>query len=280
MKIEQDETIILSKAQQDVVKRFVAAVGEDDRVVAAFLGGSFAAGSADAQSDLDLYIVMADDAYDDYFEQRYEFMTRLGQFVFIEDFNEFGFDMLVFTLANGVEGELSMARESHFTHFHGGPNKTLVDKKGLLAGMVFPLYRPGEESQLRVLHKSMYWFWDNVSHFVTAMHRGQLWSAYGSLDEMRLKCLKLARLKHDFTLEHTGYSGVERIVPARELRPLEETCCAPEAAAMLEAALILVRFYRRVARPLGVMHDIKYPTGLDRVVSRRLRDLQNPAPAP
>src|SRR5438067_2089419 len=59
-----------SELQQTVLQRFVAACESDTRVVAAFLGGSFATGKADEQSDLDIYIITTDEAYDDFFAGR------------------------------------------------------------------------------------------------------------------------------------------------------------------------------------------------------------------
>src|SRR5215210_5763743 len=214
-----------SEEQQAVLQRFVAACEADKRVAAAFLGGSFARGTADEHSDLDLYLITEDPFYDDFFGERQAFMRGLGQPVFLEDFNDFGFDMVLFTFADGVEGELALARESRFDHIHGGPDKVLVDKKGLLAGKTFPLYKPAEEDQRRTRHHLVYWFWESLSHFITAMHREQVWTAYGSLDEMRMRCLKLARLAHDFTTEHTAYSNVEQVLPKEEFVALEATCC-------------------------------------------------------
>ena len=43
---------------KEIFDRFVAACNEDDRIVAAFLGGSYANGMADQYSDLDLYFVI------------------------------------------------------------------------------------------------------------------------------------------------------------------------------------------------------------------------------
>jgi hypothetical protein len=48
------------------------------------------------------------------------------------------------------------------------------------------------------------------------------------------------------------------------------TCCPLEPAAMLNAARILVEFYRQVAPPLATEHDVIYPADLDRIVSARL----------
>jgi predicted nucleotidyltransferase len=79
-----------------VVDRFAAACQADGRVAAAFVGGSRAAGTADEHADVDLYLILRDDTYDGFFADRHSFMAGLGDAVFLEDFNGFGFDMLLF----------------------------------------------------------------------------------------------------------------------------------------------------------------------------------------
>ena len=88
-------------------KAFVEACEADERVAAAFLGGSFARGTADAYSDLDIYAITTDEGYDSFFADRQAFMRGLGRPVYLDDFNEFGFDMVLFTFEDEVEGELA-----------------------------------------------------------------------------------------------------------------------------------------------------------------------------
>src|SRR6266702_2194189 len=152
-----------SLEQQAVLQRFKEACEKDERVVAAFFGGSLVTEKADEWSDLDIYLITTDEAYDSFFAERQAFVHGLGEPVFLEDFNDFGFDMVLFTFADGVEGEMALARESRFEHIHGGPYKALVDKKGVLAGKTFPLYRPGEEDQRRALRQLIYSFWESLS---------------------------------------------------------------------------------------------------------------------
>src|SRR5205823_3683423 len=71
---------------QLVLNRFVAACQADERVVAAFLGGSYAKGTADAYSDLDLGLIITDEAYGDFKASRQAFIRRLGEPVFLEDY--------------------------------------------------------------------------------------------------------------------------------------------------------------------------------------------------
>jgi predicted nucleotidyltransferase len=261
---------------QIIMSRFVAACQADERVVAAFLGGSYARGAVDAYSDLDLYLVITDEAYDDFFAGCEAFLRLLGEPLFLEDFNDYGFDLVLFIFANGTEGELGLGHASRFTHIHGGPYRVLLDKKGILEGAVFPGYEPTQAEQIETLRKLIYWFWHDLSHhFITAMARGQIWSAYGALEDLRRTCVNLARLQENFQAAAEGYEKVEQAIAVEKLSPLEDTFCPLEQSAMLQAALIIVRFYREVAPPLAQAHGITYPADLERVVSDRLEKLWN-----
>ena len=121
---------------QVVLDRFVAACQADARVVAAFLGGSYAKGTADTYSDLDLGLITTDAAYEDFLAGRAAFIRRLGEPVFLEHFGRP--NNVFFIFPDGVEGELVLGRERQFTDMHGGPYQVLLDTKDILAGAVFP----------------------------------------------------------------------------------------------------------------------------------------------
>jgi hypothetical protein len=48
-----------------------------------------------------------------------------------------------------------------------------------------------------------------------------------------------------------------------------------ESGAMLQAAFVIVRFYRELALHLAQTHGIQYPAGLERVMIDRLNKLQD-----
>src|SRR5947209_11851966 len=165
---------------QLVLNRFVAAGLADERVVAAFLGGSYARGTPDAYSDLDLYLITTDEAFNDFLAGSQAFIQLLGKPVFLEDFKGDWGEFVFFIFSDGTEGELGLGCESHFQHIHGGPYRVLLDKKGILEGVVFPSYEAPQPGQLETLHRLIYWFWhDLYHHFITSLARGRLWSAYG-----------------------------------------------------------------------------------------------------
>lgn len=191
---------------QKVLNRFVVACQADTRVLAAFLGGSYAKGTADPYSDLDFGLIIADDVYDDFKASREAFIRLVDEPVFLEDYQGGGADFVFFILSDGTEGELALGCESHFTHIHMGPYKILLDTKGCLSGVVFSTQEPAQAEQVETLRSLINWFWhDLLHHFITPLARGQLWSAYGALEELRLTCVKLARLKENFQAEVEGY---------------------------------------------------------------------------
>jgi hypothetical protein len=256
---------------QAVVDRFVAACQADERVLAAFLGGSYARGAADAFSDLDLYLITTDAAHADFVAGHQAFVKRLGEPVFLENFDIP--DIVFYVLADGTEGELRFGRASQFSHLHHGPYQVLLDKQGLLAGTVFPEPQPERSRQVEMLRRQVYWFWHDLSHFITAFGRGQYWWAAGQLEVLRRCCVNLARLRHNFSDADVGeeaYFKVENAISIEALSALQTTFCPMEREALLQSALRTVRFYQELAPDLARIHGVDYPAELEGVMLERL----------
>ena len=69
-----------------VVARFIDACAADDRIVAAFLAGSHATGTADAHSDLDLGVISTDETFADVIADQRALISRLGEPLFLDHF--------------------------------------------------------------------------------------------------------------------------------------------------------------------------------------------------
>ena len=258
------------------VERFVEACQVDERVVAAFLGGSYAKGYSDAFSDVDLCVITTNQAFEKFFNEREAFLRSLGDLVFLEDFDIPDISFYIF--ADDTEGELNFGSESRLDQIHSGPFKILVDKKNILAEATFPPFEPPSSERVEKLRHHIYGFWHETSHFITAMQRGQLWWARGQLESLRSICVNLARLKNNFLDPDFGeeaYFKIENVLPVEQLSVLRETFCPMEKEAMLKAGLTIVRFYLDLAPSLAYEHGIKYPQGLEQVMMDRLQKLQD-----
>ena len=257
------------------VNRFVEICHEDERVAAAFLGGSYAKGYADAYSDVDLCVITTDQAFEEFFKEREIFLRRLGDLVFLEDFGTP--DIAFYIFADDTEGELYFGSVSRLDHIHSGPFRILVDKKNILTGAIFSEREHVSSDQLEKLRGYIYGFWHEMSHFITARQRGQLWWARGQLEALRSICINLARLRHNFSDRDTGeepYFKIEKVMPVEQLSALKETFCPLEKGVMLNTVIVIVHFYQELAPSLASEHGIKYPQGLERVMMDRLQKLE------
>jgi predicted nucleotidyltransferase len=227
MKASSDERSGADLRQQ-ALDHFTEACAQDERVVTAFLGGSLAAGTHDAYSDLDIYAVVDDDAYDSFFAERHDFLGKLGEPVFLEDRNMFGLDMVLFLFRDRVHGELALGRRSGFLHRHGGPFRTLVDKAGLLEGVSFPLYRVPEQERKANVHGLIYGLWRDALWFRKALGRGFVREASAWLEKMRYATVKLACIQAGGETGTEGYNTAERMLPQALKAEIQDTWCLPE----------------------------------------------------
>ena len=72
---------------------------------------------------------------------------------------------------------------------------------------------------------------------------------------------------------------IDKALPVEELVALRETFCPQEAAAMRQAAAVIVDFYRELAVPLAEANGIPYPADLERIMLARLEQLSAAAAA-
>lgn len=273
MNTPEQTTGIQTPVVNDLIARFVAACQSDERILAAFLGGSHASGTADIYSDVDLNLITADASHADFLASRDRFIHLLGVPLFLEDWGDGGDGgvWLFFILSGGIEGELGLAPASRFEHMHAGPYTVLLDKTGILQGAKFTWPAPAPAAQVETVRRTISWFWHDLAHhFIAPMARGQLWSAYGGLEDLRRACVNLARLSEDFQSEAGGYEKIERAVPPERLASLAASCCTLERGAMLQAAQVIVRYFQGVAPPVAKAHGLEYPHELAHLMSERL----------
>jgi len=260
--------------QEAFLQRFVVACYADDRIVSAFLGGSNVKGYADDYSDVDLCVITTDQSFKEFFDDRESFLRSLGELLFLEDFDIP--DIAFYIFADDTEGELNFGNESRLDQIHCGPFRVLLDKKNLLAGADFPEQMPYRSEQLKKLQRLLQGFWHELSHFITAMGRGQLWWARGQLEALRSICVKLARLRHNFSDPEVGeeaYFKIEKVMSVEQLAPLRETFCPMEKEAMVKACLSIIRFYQEIAPPLAELHGLHHSRDLERLMMDRFRNL-------
>jgi predicted nucleotidyltransferase len=256
---------------QEILARFVEACQADERIVAAFLVGSYVKGQADEHSDLDLVLITRDNAHADFVADREDFVCLLGEPLFIEDFDIPNIVLLIF--ASGAEVELQYVPLSQVNQIFNAPHELLLDKENIHSNITPAGYEVDIMAQSEKLRHLIYTFWHDFSHFVTAISRNQLWWASGQLEILRSICVNLARLQNNFSDPEIGdepYFKIEKALSVEVLAPLRETFCPMDKEALRKAAYILLEFYKAKAVPLAHSHGIAYPEQLEQVMVQRL----------
>ena len=256
---------------QALLDRFVEVCSNDDRIVAAFLGGSLASDRADAFSDVDLCVITRDDAFDDIVGERASLIEQLGEPVFVEDFGHR--EVVSFVLADGTEAEIFFGREGALAELRPGSHRTLFDRDGILQGVTFEKERADPEELEDVLRHTLSWFWHELSHFVKAIGRGQLWWAAGQLEALRNHCVNLARIEQGAEAGEEPYWKLEEEIRTEVLTPLEGTFVPMDREAILTAGLEVVAFFRERAPLVAAANGLPYAAELDRMMVKRLDDL-------
>ena len=250
------------RESEAAVERFRRACERDERVVAAFLGGSLASGRADEYSDLDLYVIVREDACAELVERRHDFVAAWGDPVFTDvtsNFEGLGFDMVHFVMSDGTNGELAVGHPGNFQSTHGGPYRVLVDETGLLEGVEFPMLSRSPEERRSGVERALSWFWLHTIGLAKALGRDRLWVAQWQLNRLRgslWDLLAAAQLSVEEASLHE--------------HALSRTFVPLERAELLRAARLLVQTYRALAPTAPARHDLTVPEPLPRLAGAKL----------
>jgi hypothetical protein len=254
-----------------VVERIVEACAQDARVVALFEGGSRARGEADEHSDIDVTVLLADEAIPEVLSGKDAFVRRVGDPLFVEDF---GIEHMAFVIFDdGTELELHLFAVSALDTIRAGPHRVLLDPSNLLRGRVFPPAEPDPRIPPEQLQEVLTWFWHDLGHFTTAIARGQLWWAAGQLEQLRNSCVNLARLEQGGTAEDEPYWKLDVEIETGPLEPLVKTFVPMEREALLGAGRDVLAFFRAHGRAIAEANGIAYPAELDQLIGGRLDTL-------
>src|SRR5438445_12469037 len=99
----------LMKERSLFIQKFEQIAREDPRALSAFLGGSLADGTEDDFSDIDIYYILEEQSYSDFTSQMRDLLDKMGPLVYLEQHNNFAFDLILFIFHNGVKGGLVRA---------------------------------------------------------------------------------------------------------------------------------------------------------------------------
>jgi predicted nucleotidyltransferase len=254
-----------------LVARLIEICSDDARIVAMFEGGSRARGESDEHSDIDVSVIVDDDAYPAFVEAKGSFVGAIGHALFVEDF---GIEHMAFAIFDdGTQLEVHVIRAGDLDSVQAGPHRVLLDEGRILDGKAFPMEHPDQDARERELREVLTWFWHDLEHFTTAIGRDQLWWAAGQLEQLRGYCVNLVRLEQEGEANDEPYWKLDVEVATGTLDPLRTTYVPFDREAILGAGRETVAFFRAKGPDVASANGLVYPTELDRVVGGRLDNL-------
>jgi len=263
--VGQVEHVVESRLERSrrAVDRFTTVCKAHPRVIAAFLGGSIAAGTADEQSDIDVYLLTRQNDYEEFFQDRERFLRSWSGIAWWKDHRDFeglGFDMMLFLMKDGVDGELALAHEGNFRRTHGGPHVVLVDKVGLLNGVKFPLLHFEDVTKKEDVENGLTEFWLETRGAIKTWSRNKLWESAESLVRMRRRCRTFSRIIHASDTE-------ERLAP---------TYSSLDKDRISDGIMAAVEAYMTWAPEAAKKTGAAFPTQLAQLGRQRVRAVLEP----
>lgn len=226
-------------------RRFIADVlpriRQDARVSGVAVAGSLAGGHADLYSDVDLIVVVDDEAFDAVMKER---LTLIGSWVdLVAGFTgeHVGEPRLIVTLVEPplLHVDFTFMRASDFTQRVGEPH-LLWDRDGRLDATraELPPTSPSLDPQWI---EDRFWVW--IHYGATKLGRGELFEVIDVLNFLRVSVLgPLAA--HRAGAASRGVRRLESLAPD-EARDLRETLCGYDRLDAGRALLACVDLYRR-----------------------------------
>jgi predicted nucleotidyltransferase len=260
------------RRREALIARFAAACTDDDRIVAAFVGGSVARGTADDHSDLDLCLVVGDDHFDEVFAERSSIVGALGRPLFLEVWGDEHPEVFAI-LDEGPVVEMFFVRQSDLPTAEVGTIMPLIDRHGVLAAAELPVRPVDTRDLVAATRDVLAWFWHDADHLTTALARGHEWWAYGQVEALRGHCVNVVRLGARRPSEPEPYWKLDAALSTELLEDVRRTIVPIELSALSRAGRDLVAFFGRHGRGAAATYDLEYPTELEQVISSRLDGL-------
>jgi predicted nucleotidyltransferase len=257
-----------------LLERAFAYFRDDTRAVGLVVGGSLARGGADFYSDLDLYVVVRDGAFEDVFTERNSTAEAVGSplFGFAVDPIPGGSTDHIVLYEGPVKFDFMYLRESDLEpHPRWDGCVVLKDADGRLGAVVARSEalgppRPSAEDISELNQKFWIWCW----YALGKIERGELWEALHGLHSIRT--LALVPLL-DWTAErpHEGYRRLESKTNQEQTSRLSDTIGPVRASALHAALRTEVELFRELRAEVLDRHGLAIDSAPEEVLESEMR---------
>jgi predicted nucleotidyltransferase len=248
----------------------------DDRLVGVLLGGSLAAGTADAFSDIDLYLFVRDHAFESVFADREVLAHSIGPVLvrYLGDHMPGGQHQLIVWYKGPLHVDLMFRRWSETVpHWKWKGAVIITDREGAMAELreASHAIRPPTLTweQVNSLNQK---FWGWVAYTLGKILRGELWEAFDGIAWIRNEAL-LVMLAWAQDAPYEGHRRLESKLDHHLSKLFNETLCSREPESLHGALMAEVRLFRELRSGLSARLDQGFDERLEKEMMAELESL-------
>lgn len=258
--------------QHELIAELKAHLLQEDAVVAAWLEGSFARNESDDFSDIDLWISVKDNAFDDFIENRERFVAEFGTVVSVlypkKDIQTDDLDAFQVIYEDRSPYERldvyvqKQSRQAPFTQDSAAEEcEVLFEKEPTIS--YEPLDKAEAENYARDLFADVVTrFWHRIPRLKALLERNDL------LESMRLYMTALEDLIFMERMEHSpekidwGYKDVEYDLPEKSMKQLYELMPKLQKKTVQKSLKQLASAFDAQAVHVSHLYNVEYPDAL------------------
>ncbi len=257
---------------RDLLTRAAHVFAEDECVIACALTGSFASGSADEYSDIDLDILLDPSQSRDFFHNLPKTLAKIGNVLAYRESR--WADRTVFV--HFEDSSLFRRLDLHFYY----TGKYSFPQSGVAYEIIFERDKAnlpvvGQEEELNeidprtFLERRINTFLMQRMVNVRELKRGSLWHAYDSLQSGRLQIIDMLRCIYTPNRVTAGTKNLEEDLPRDVLTDLRNLISPLSVESIAQATLFSLSFVERYIKPFFKVNNMVYPERL----ANAIRDL-------
>jgi len=247
-----------SASTQEIILQKVKSLIEDDpRLIGMWTVGSMATGKADKYSDLDLYLLVEKDNYDQVYSERTSFAEKIGKVLSTFEVEWPNCQLYGVILDNCIEVDLCYCKPEQLEIF--GPYKIVVDKRGNLQELLSKHTISYETDVKKHLTEHLDFAAYDLLHAVNMLGRGEYWSSIRQIELLRKRIISIVGLRTKTDVEEE-YRKLESLVNNEVNRSLQKTLCKYNFESIAEAIHTAAVIFMQEAQGLCQSEGMSFPS--------------------
>jgi len=241
---------------EKMLSNCISLLQADNRVEGAYVVGSMADNTADAYSDIDLYVVVKEEHYAEVYGQRYKFAQSVGDVLSTFEVEWPNCQMLGVIYQNYVEIDICYTKLGQAEVF-SDRYKIVLDKSGQIQkALIVKEYPRDAETELKSQTEFALY---NLLHAVNMLNRGEYWSSIRQVEILRRRAVSLMELLSNKEIGEE-YRKLDTVFPLKAERKLRKSLCHYRKDDVQKSIVIVTELFCEIGSELALKLGVEFPS--------------------